>query len=270
MAVLLAVVAAVAGMSFPAFAEDGGNSKFLAAIAPPVAGSTPISNRAQLEAVKYVENVSEKLFGHFNLTGHSKGGNLAVFAASFCKEKVRKRIDTVYSNDAPGFNNYVIESEGYQKIKPRIKAFIPDASLVGLLFLHDEEYMVVKSEQEGILSHNAYTWCVLGRHFVYAEHFSDAGRFLQNTMIKWINQMDNKQREQFSEGLYTVLSATNAKSIYDLTENTLKNTLLILHKFNNADKETKDIISKTLGQLFEHVTHTLPKLLASKTRESDV
>jgi hypothetical protein len=196
-----------------------------------------------------------------NLCGHSKGGNLAVFAASFCNPDTRSCIGAIYSNDAPGFNIHVINSDGYKQIRGKIKAYIPDASVIGLLFEHDEDFTVVKSEESGILSHNPYTWIVLRDTFVRAPNFSSQGRFLQDTMVTWIQGMDNEQREQFTEGLYTVLSATNATSIYDLTENTLKNTLVILHTFNNADKHTKDIITKTLGQLFEHVTKNISSLL---------
>ena len=35
--------------------------------------------------------------------GHSKGGNLAMYAALQCEEEIQEKILTVYDNDGPGF-----------------------------------------------------------------------------------------------------------------------------------------------------------------------
>lgn len=36
--------------------------------------------------------------------GHSKGGNLAVYASSFCSNDIQDRIGKVYNYDDPGFD----------------------------------------------------------------------------------------------------------------------------------------------------------------------
>ncbi|MDR2748108.1 MAG: DUF2974 domain-containing protein, partial [Treponema sp.] len=76
---------------------------------------------AQIEAVSYLEEMAPRIRGPLRLGGHSKGGNLAVYAASFCKKSIRRRIRAIYSNDAPGFNRQVLESPGYVEIKDRIQ-----------------------------------------------------------------------------------------------------------------------------------------------------
>jgi hypothetical protein len=56
---------------------------------------------AQLEAVSYVRRITARFkHGRIRLGGHSKGGNLAAYAAAFCGEKIQTRIHTVYRNDA--------------------------------------------------------------------------------------------------------------------------------------------------------------------------
>ena len=57
---------------------------------------------AQKKALQYVEEVArqfprKKLW----LGGHSKGGNLAVYAGVFCPAAVQRRIAAVWSNDGP-------------------------------------------------------------------------------------------------------------------------------------------------------------------------
>ena len=50
------------------------------------------------EAVEYLENVAKKTKKSIRLGGHSKGGNLAIYAAAFSKDDTRKRIIDIYQN----------------------------------------------------------------------------------------------------------------------------------------------------------------------------
>ena len=59
---------------------------------------------SQLEAAEYLSDVASNTFGEITVGGHSKGGNLAVYAAVSAPERVKKRINTVYNLDGPGFN----------------------------------------------------------------------------------------------------------------------------------------------------------------------
>ena len=56
---------------------------------------------AQADAVDYLNNVAAQTSGRLRVGGHSKGGNLAVYAAAFCNQDVQDRIIEVYNNDGP-------------------------------------------------------------------------------------------------------------------------------------------------------------------------
>ena len=71
---------------------------------------------AQKMAARYLQNALENLPGNFILTGHSKGGNLASYAASQMEASLQDRIEAIYSYDSPGLNHSVIESDGYQTV----------------------------------------------------------------------------------------------------------------------------------------------------------
>ena len=45
---------------------------------------------------------------------------------------------------------------------------VPESSVVGRLFEHQEDYVVIKSENKGLKQHDAMSWEVLGNHFVHA------------------------------------------------------------------------------------------------------
>jgi len=66
---------------------------------------------AQRDATRYAQAVMANLSGDFYLGGHSKGGNLAVYAAAHLTPEDQQRIIAVYNNDGPGFLANIIEKK---------------------------------------------------------------------------------------------------------------------------------------------------------------
>ena len=79
---------------------------------------------SQIAAREYLNATIKFGFRKYRLGGHSKGGNLAVYAAVECNERIQSRIINVYSNDGPGFRKGMIESANYQKMKNRMNLLL--------------------------------------------------------------------------------------------------------------------------------------------------
>ena len=193
---------------------------------------------SQKEAVKYLKGVAEafpnrRLF----LGGHSKGGNLAVWAAVKCRPEVNARIELVYSNDSPGFSRDFIRGESYAVTKGRIRALVPVSSVVGMLFEHDDRYEVVQSTQTGIFQHDPLSWEVLGGHFVHLEAISEESKRIDRTFKKWMSETGAEHKKQVIETMYHILSA-NARTLTELNADKTK----IVKAWNSFDDETKRAI----------------------------
>lgn len=100
---------------------------------------------AQVDAVNYLENVAKAHRNAIRVGGHSKGGNLAVYAATFCNEKTQRKIINVYNNDGPGFCDKVVESKEYKIILNRVHTYIPKSSIIGRLLNHKEKTTILES-----------------------------------------------------------------------------------------------------------------------------
>jgi hypothetical protein len=212
---------------------------------------------AQIEAVAYLNAAAKNVWGKINTGGHSKGGNLAVYAASFCGRAVQKRIKTVYSNDAPGFNKTVISSARYKNIEEKICCYIPQSSVVGLLFEYVKNYKVVKSSETGLLQHDPFSWEVKGKDMVCIDAVSKGSVFVNKTLMQWLESMDLETRIVFVETLFTVLDEANIKSIPDFTDNALKNTVLLIKSLHNVDGESKKMLLETFSELFKIATNNM-------------
>lgn len=172
---------------------------------------------AQTKAVEYLDAVAKEHKGKLIVTGHSKGGNLAVYAAVHCSPSIRERITGVYSNDGPGFGRNILDDPDYQEIRPRICNLVPQSSVVGMLLEHDENFTVVKSRQKsGLLQHNGLSWEILGNSFVHLKDVTPDSRKLDRTVNQWIRDMTPEQREEFAEAVYQLFSVDGAQTLTDL------------------------------------------------------
>ena len=122
----------------------------------------------QSRAVRYLNQVGKLVRGVLRVGGHSKGGNLAVYTAACCDREIQDRIETVYSNDGPGFQREMLSNEGYQRILPKVASIVPDTSIIGLLLFSSATHCAVKSSQTGILQHDGFSWEIVLNRFVPA------------------------------------------------------------------------------------------------------
>lgn len=144
---------------------------------------------SQEDALDYLEKAAAALPGDLIPGGHSKGGNLAVYAAAKSSPAVNTRITAVYNHDGPGFGREMMESPGYCSITERIHTLIPQSSVIGMLLDHEEKYTVIHSSQVGLMQHNPYTWNVLGPDLVRSESITASSRAIDRTLKTWVCSM---------------------------------------------------------------------------------
>ena len=224
---------------------------------------------AQLASVGYLERVARS-FPKASLIvgGHSKGGNLAIYAAVYCERSVKDRIVRVYSNDGPGYRPEVIQSEEYREIRDRISKIVPQSSVVGRLLEHDERYKVVNSMASGLWQHDGFSWEVGPYAFVPAPSLSKESRVIDRSLRKWISEMSPEQRQEISDALYRILTATNAKTLTELTQDKYWLWRLI----SESDPGSRKTVIAALAQLTGEagrvlVEDSLPS--ASKEKEAE-
>ena len=206
---------------------------------------------AQKMAVQYVRDVARQYpRKRLRLGGHSKGGNLAVYAGVFCPESVQKRIIAVWSNDGPGFHTDLLDLPEHQRIAERIYSIVPKSSVVGMLLEHEEDYTVVDSSQQGLMQHDGFSWEVLGDHFVKLRSVTRQGHLNDLTLKEWVHNMPLDQREKFVDGLFTVLSASGAVTLTDLKEESLKAAGAMVRAMKDMEKDTRDALIYAVRLLF--------------------
>lgn len=206
---------------------------------------------SQIEAVLYLEETAVKHNKKIRIGGHSKGGNLAVYAAVKCSSDVKENIIEVYNNDGPGFEKQMILSHEYQNMKSKIKTIVPQSSIVGMLLEHEEDYIIVKSLQKHMMQHFAMSWEVMGKHFVYVDCVTEESRMIDKILKTWVDKMTVEEREQFVDSLFYIFDQTDVKNIGDLVHNKWKKVTEIRKVIRSMPPENKDAIYKTIKLLLQ-------------------
>jgi len=203
---------------------------------------------SQIQAVEYLQQVAYSKLGKIYMGGHSKGGNLAIYAATFCSSFVRRRIRQVCSFDSPGFTQEILKTDAYKALAGRIYRIIPQSSMIGILFEHDEPYEVVSSTQIGLFQHDMFSWQVLGEDFVYVDDISSSSTTVEHTMKEFIASMTIEERKKFVEALFYVFEETGAKTLSQLK---IRDVAAILRRMSKEDHDNRKVLSQALRMLLQ-------------------
>lgn len=214
---------------------------------------------AQLDAAEYLHRAGWRFGGKLRVGGHSKGGNLSVFAAMTVPEELTERITDVYNFDGPGFRESVQDFPGYQRIRQKIRMFVPQHSIVGVLLHNDAPYEIIESNETGTAAHNGFTWQVLGTRFVRCDKFSLRTRVYREAIRDWAEKLDLQQRQDLINAVFDALESTGAKTLTDLTEQRVRNALTA----------ARDLLSdETERALFTESMELLARAYISSARKS--
>lgn len=206
---------------------------------------------AQLKAVEYVNRAGDATNKPLVVCGHSKGGNLAVYGASFCKEEVQRHITEVFSYDGPGLTPEQAADPAHVRLMPRIRVMIPRGSFVGTLFEQTDDVVYVESSAVGLMQHYSYNWQVEGMGFVLAEKPTDPSAFMTGTMRELIASMDMEERRLFVEALYGILSASEATNLVTLFDEWQVRSMKMLRYYKNLDKSTRDVVVQVVRKFLK-------------------
>ena len=216
---------------------------------------------AQKEALNYVEKVTKLIPRKFYIGGHSKGGNLAVYAGCNLSNSLSTRIIKIYSHDGPGFIKEFLTTSNYQNIKDKIEKVVPSSSIIGMLLYTNEKYKIIKSSARCILEHDSFSWLVEDNNFIILKDLSDGTAYTNKVINDFISNLSKKEREIFIDSLFTVLKSTGLTTLDEISKNfivKLPNILIAIYRIDDVNKK---YILKTIKALIKSCLTNLHLLI---------
>lgn len=221
---------------------------------------------AQRSASGYLEKLMTSQDGNFYIAGHSKGGNLALYAASQQAPELQERILAIYPFDSPGLHKKHLESSGYKNIQDRIHPIIPQNSIVGMMLEAPKNAQIVQSNTLGILQHISFSWEIEGKDFKSAPTLTNDSLQTDQTLKAWTASLTDEELKEFFDLFFGIFIQAGIERFSDITVNPLQKLQEMDRLRKEFTPQEAEIMDKLIRLLFdtryqiwkEHVNTSIP------------
>ncbi len=206
---------------------------------------------AHRSAIAFLSEHLPNLSGHITVSGHSKGGNLALYSAVQSSTALREQIAELLLLDSPGLMKPLLEKPSYQELKARMTVIRPQDSVVGVMLYWDRPAQLVAAEGIGFAQHNALTWEVdlETRDFIYVDQPTDLSQRLEGTFQEWIETLPNQELKQVCDLFFDTILDSGIESLDDIGIKTLPKLGQLLQEFGNLTDQQKKVLQDGFNQL---------------------
>lgn len=198
-------------------------------------------------AINYLKDNIKRSDKVIYVSGHSKGGNLAMCSVMETSNSIYKRVRNVYNFDGPGFRKDEFTSYKYQALKKKLVNIIPSLSLVGMI-LNNEDYEVIKSNELASYEHYPTSWCLFGEFFVKGD-ISTVSLQLHDSTTIGIERLDREKLMETFEVLFKSLEKKYSAD-FKLTFTDLRN---FYKNMKDVDPSIKEYIDTILDSMWKAI-----------------
>lgn len=182
--------------------------------------------------------------------GHSKGGNLAVYAGITCEAQgLKEQIAEIYSHDGPGFNEQFLKDPRFSNMRRRVAKTLPQSSIIGMIFEDQEDYTIVESTAFSIIQHNPFSWVVDGCAFKQVEKITAGAGWFDATLSEWMSGVTPEERGRLIDTIAGIINVTGADTFAEVRENWQTTLPQMMQAASEVDPETRQHVMDTLGAL---------------------
>lgn len=194
---------------------------------------------AQVEALHYFQETAMMHDGNVRICGHSKGGNLAIYAGVNCANKLQNKISDIYAFDSPGFPEWFFERYDYKQIEDRIHPVNPQSSLVGRALTMAKQPEIVMSSVKLGKQHNVGTWEIDDDHFVTTDSYSEESDKISNYLNDLVEYIGDEDLEVFYDALEQTANELGISEFYDLKKVDVSILTIFIDSIQTLNPEQK-------------------------------
>lgn len=184
--------------------------------------------------------------------GHSKGGNLAVYAAAVLPDDLFDRVEHIYSNDGPGFCPEVLKEDLIKRVNPKATRIIPQFSIVGSVFAPEiEDSYVIKSDKQGADQHELCSWGIdHGDILIAADGLDPLAARINSGIDKWIYSVNIEERKRFINAFFDAMSEEDTQTLEEFTAQGTRGWERVLNVVLGDDERLRIAAASLPDQLF--------------------
>ncbi len=215
---------------------------------------------SQVAAARYLEHVANKTEGSIWCGGHSKGGNLAVYAGMMCDPSMRARIVRCFSHDGPGFSEKTMTDPLWAGTDTLVDKTIPQSSVVGMVFERQEQdFTVVHSRGTGLGQHDPYKWEVEGLDFAMDDRLDKGANLFDSSINAWLTNATDEERERFVDAVFSVIEASGEPTFGSIKANWRTAVPRMTTAASKLDARDRELVFQAMGDVTRAMLPSRPQ-----------
>lgn len=223
------------------------------------------------KSVDYIKEAALLFSGTFYIGGHSKGGNLAIYAALNMGQRLERRLVNAFSFDGPGFKDDVTKLDSFIRIHEKLVKYLTTHDVIGVVYNRAVHPKIVFSTGILLGGHDPFFWSI-NRYkvcFTYSKDRSSFSRRSEEAMMNWLQNESPKAKQLAVQVIADI--AGSSKTIYDLLLNAsriISNRKAIFKNYTYCQKEEAKAIFKQLGRYYLNA-YSPKRYLMNKKKNKD-
>lgn len=179
------------------------------------------------------------------VAGHSKGGNLALYAACTLSDRALGNVERFWLLDGPGLCPEVMDLGCMARLDGRATQILPRFSIVGRLFAPElADTRIIRSAAKGFRQHGISSWGVDHGKLALAESFDPVSLWFNSVVNAWIGGISQADRIALVGELFDALSAGGAESLGELSAGGAEGVETVLRKLRESSPVARRLISE--------------------------
>lgn len=184
------------------------------------------------------------------VVGHSKGGNMAAYAAMRLdaeNQQLGDLVSKIYSMDGPSFGSDVVDPKVFSRVVSRIEKVVPQSAFIGLIMDTGVPYKVTLADSIGLMQHFGMYWQVKDGDFDYCDHVTPRALAVSKAANDWMLNLPFEERKRRIDSVYNALISLGYPTFDEISAHWSELLPKILSIATHMDSKTYELIRSVMS-----------------------
>lgn len=184
------------------------------------------------------------------VVGHSKGGNMAAYAAmrlDATSQKLGNLVSKIYSMDGPGFACDVVDTSVFANISSRIEKVVPQSAFIGLIMDTGVPYKVTVADSIGLMQHFGMYWQIKDGDFDYCDCVTPRALAVSKAANEWMMNLPFEERKRRIDSVYSIFSSLGYPTFDEMSSHWSEVVPKLLKIAMHMDSKTYELIRSVMS-----------------------
>ena len=184
------------------------------------------------------------------VVGHSKGGNMAAYAAmrlDATSQKLGNLVSKIYSMDGPGFACDVVDTSVFANVSSRIEKVVPQSAFIGLIMDTGVPYKVTVADSIGLMQHFGMYWQIKDGDFDYCDCVTPRALAVSKAANEWMMNLPFEERKRRIDSVYSIFSSLGYPTFDEMSSHWSEVVSKLLKIAMHMDSKTYELIRSVMS-----------------------